>query len=161
MSASSVGDKLGTIGNEIDYSMLNNPKIIRKYVFFGLFIIGSCFAIFQIYSEYSINKKLAEEYRKPIGGYIIKLLLIILAIFIVSYIFGYLVEVSGTMAIKQAVLMCKKYGFEEGTPMFQKCMLDEQRAREMRNMIASQNNRNGYYDRRGSYNRRGSLHINL
>jgi hypothetical protein len=157
MSASYVGDKLGTIGNEIDYSMLNNPKAIRKYVFFGLFIVGSFFVIYKIYTDYSNNKKLNEEDRKPLYGYIIKLILFILVVFLISYIIGYLVEVSGTMNIKQAVLMCKKYGFEEGTPMFQKCMLDEQRARETRNMISSSS-----YNRYGSYNnRRGSINIRL
>ena len=65
-------------------------------------------------------------------------------VFTVSWISGFLIEVFGTMNLKQAVLMCKKYGFKEKTPEFSKCLLDEQRARQMRQMITA-NNRPYYY----------------
>jgi hypothetical protein len=62
-------------------------------------------------------------------------------VFAISWITGFLKEVFVTMNLKQAVLMCKKYGFKEKTPEFSKCLLDEQRAREMRQMITAKNNR--------------------
>jgi hypothetical protein len=37
--------------------------------------------------------------------------------------------------------MCKKYGFKEKTPAFSKCLLDEQRARQTRQMIAANRRR--------------------
>jgi len=120
---------------------------LRKLTFWILFIIGTIASVVIIvldYQKYKIRDPVTNKPKKPVSFYIIKFCILMVCVFAVSWITGFLREVFGTMNLKQAVLMCKKYGFKEKTPEFSKCLLDEQRAREMRQMIAA-NNRQNYY----------------
>lgn len=135
--ASLIGNKLGGIANKIDYSVLNKPKTTRKWLFWVSFIFGTLVGSYFVYRKYQTNKQNDNRSRKSTSVYVFYLIIALLISFIVAYIIGFFAELFGTMNLKQAMLMCQKYGFKEGTLDFQKCLINEQRARETRNMIAA------------------------
>lgn len=135
--ASTIGNKLGDLANRVDYSVLNKPKTTRKYIFWITFFLGAAVGTYFVYKEYKEDQKKSKETRKSTYVFVMHFFLLLAGSFLIAYITGFFTELFGTMNLKQAVLMCKKYGFEEGSPEFQKCLLDEQRARETRQMIAA------------------------
>ena len=109
----------------------------RKYIFWITFVGFLVLSTIFVYNEYKEDQKKSKVDQKSTYVFVTHFCLLLVGSFLIAYIIGFLIELFGTMNLKQAVLMCKKYGFEEGTPQFQKCLLDEQRAREMRQMIAA------------------------
>ena len=134
--ASAIGNKLGTLANRVDYSVLNKPKTTRKWVFWITFIVGTLVGSYFVYKEYR-NDKQTSNNTKPTSTYVLHVFIALVVSFLLAYITGFFTELFGAMNLQQAKSMCQKYGFKEGTPDFQKCLINEQRDRQTRNMIYS------------------------
>ena len=132
--ASEIGNKLGGLANRVDYSVLNKPKTTRKWVFWITLIFCTLVGSYFVYREYK-NDNQNENNKKPTSTYVFHIVIALVISVSIAYIFGFFTELFGTMNLKQAMLMCQKYGFKEGTSDFQQCLINEQRARQTRNMI--------------------------